>query len=264
MEFFLGKQAIKAIHLAVDALFNRAKARLLGRSYTPKQLVISSTTSPVGYRHDLSIPGLFQSSSLAERVQPREALQENIIQTAEAYLDATQAKAKAQVLHAVKTFITDAEHAGEVVDPQVVLGGELAEVMRKISTDVKRIAATETTRTRNVGTVDAISKVNTMVGVNDPTIAFVPVKDQFLCLDCKEIHLMSDGITPRCYKLSEVSAGYHKRGETTPCMSGLHPHCRCSLITVLLGYGFDAAGKVTYISHGYDILAVQRGEAAKE
>lgn len=260
MEFFLGKQAIKAIHSAVDALFNRAKMRLLGRTYTPKQLIISATTSPVGYRRDLSIPGLFESSSLAERMRPREALQENVVQTAEAYLDAVQAKAKAQVVQAVKSFITDAEHAGEVVDPQVVLGGELAEVMRKITTDVKRIAATETTRTRNVGTLDAITRVNTLTGVSDPTVAFICVRDSLLCASCKKIHLMPDGITPRVYHLSEVSAGYSKKGSEVPCMSGQHPHCRCSLVTILLGYGFNSSGHVTYISHGYDIFKEQRGE----
>ena len=263
MQFFLGKQAIKSIHAAIDALFNRAKQRLLGRSYGPKQLVISSTTGPVGYRSDLSIPGLFDSSCQAERMQPREALRENVVQTAEAYLDATQAKAKAQVVNAVKSFITDAEHQGVEVDPQVVLGGELAEVMRKISTDVKRIAATETTRTRNLGTVDAITKTNTMIGVKDPIVAFIVIKDGLACEECVRIHLMPDKITPRVWKLSEVSAGYHKKGEDFPCMSELHPHGRCTMVTILPGYGFDATGHVTYISHGYDIFAVQRGEAAK-
>ena len=163
MRFLLGKQAIKAIHSAVDALFKRAKQRLLGRSYQPKQLIISSNSSPVGFRHDLSIPGLFQSSSYAEGMKPREDLMEHVVSTAEAYLDATQAKTKVQIINAVNSFITDAEHSGKAVDPKVVLGGELAEVMRKVTSDVKRIAATETTRTRNLGTVDAISKINTIL-----------------------------------------------------------------------------------------------------
>ena len=263
MRFLLGKQAIKAIHSAVDALFKRAKQRLLGRSYQPKQLIISSNSSPVGFRHDLSIPGLFQSSSYAEGMKPREDLMEHVVSTAEAYLDATQAKTKVQIINAVNSFITDAEHSGKSVDPKVVLGGELAEVMRKVTSDVNRIAATETTRTRNVGTIDAITKTNTLVGVSDPTVAFIPVKDQFLCSDCKQIHLIPDLLTPRVYKLSEVSAGYNKRGETNPCMSGLHPHCRCSCVTILPGYGFDGSGHVTYVSHGYDVFKEQRGLASE-
>jgi hypothetical protein len=80
------------------------------------------------------------------------------------------------------------------------------------------------------------------------------------CDECKRIHLMPDKITPRAWKLSEVSAGYHKKGENFPCMSDLHPHGRCTMVTILPGYGFDADGKVTYITHGYDILKEQRGE----
>jgi hypothetical protein len=260
MKFLLGKGAIKAIHDAIDALFTRAKVRFLGKSYGPKRLVISSITEPVGYRHDLSLPGLFQSSCRAELMQPRNDLEEHVVSTAEAYLDATQAKAKAQVVNAVKSFITDAEHKGIEVDPQVVLGGELSEIMRKVSSDVKRIVGTETTRARNLGTVDSISKVNTLIGVSDPTVCFITVRDALCCEECKRIHLMPDKIIPRAWKLSEVSAGYHKKGEDFPCMSDLHPHGRCTMVTILPGYGFDSAGKVTYISHGYDVFKAQRGE----
>jgi hypothetical protein len=258
MRYILGKSAIAAIGKAIEALFNRAKVRLLGRQYGAKQLSIKVHSEPVGYRHDYSLPGLFDSSSLSEGVRPRNDLREHLVSTAERYLDATKAKAKAQVINSVQSFIIDAELHGRKVDPQVVLGGELSEVMKKVTADVKRIAATEATRSRNVGTLDAITKTNTLVGVSDPNVAFIPVKDSLLCASCKKVHLMDDGVTPRVYKLSEVSAGYSKRGSETPCMSGQHPHCRCSLITVLPGYGFDASGRVTYITHGYDILKAQR------
>lgn len=260
MNFFLGKGAIKAIHDAIGSLFTRAKVRFLGKSYGPKRLVISATTNPVGYRHDLSLPGIFESSCRIEGMAPRDILREHIVQTAEAYLDATEAKAQAQVIHAVKSFITDAELKGVEVDPHVVLGGELSEIMRKVKGDVERIVATETTRARNLGTVDSITKVNTLIGVPDPIVCFIPVKDQFLCDECKRVHLMPDGVTPRVYRLSEVSAGYHKKGTDTPCMSGLHPRCRCTCVTILPGYGFGKDGKVTYITHGYDIFKEQRGE----
>jgi Protein of unknown function (DUF559). len=197
MNFFLGSGAIKAIHDAIDALFNRAKVKFLGKSYGPKRLVISATTEPVGYRHDLSLPGIFESSCRIEGMVPRDILKEHIVQTAEAYLDATQAKAKAQVVNAVKSFITDAEHKGVEVDPQVVLGGELSEVMRKVTSDVKRIVGTETTRARNLGTVDSISKVNTLIGVSDPTVCFIPVKDQFLCLEENEEVLLPGNKTKK-------------------------------------------------------------------
>ena len=37
-------------------------------------------------------------------------------------------------------------------------------------------------------------------------------------------------------------------------------NCRCFCVTILPGYGFGADGKVTYITHGHDVLKEQRGE----
>ena len=258
MRYLLGKTAIATIGRAIDSLFNRAKARLLGRQYGPKQLAIRVTTEPLGHRHDYSIPGLFDSSSLAEGAQPRDDLREHLVSTAESYLDATKAKAKAQVINAVKSFITDAELHGRKVDPQVVLGGELAEVMKKVTANVKMIAATEATRTRNVGTLDAITKTNTLVGVSDPNVYFVVVRDVLCCEECKRIHVMPDGITPRVYKLSEVSAGYHKRGTDTPCISGLHPHCLTANMRLHTDLGMKTLGELFRKGGGVSVVVDSR------
>jgi hypothetical protein len=80
---------------------------------------------------------------------------------------------------------------------------------------------------------------------------FVPVKDKFLCDECKSIHLLEDGVTPRVFKESEISHDYHKRGETSPSFHNLHPHCRCSLSVTLDGFGFDGNGRVTWIDSAH-------------
>lgn len=36
---------------------------------------------------------------------------------------------------------------------------------------------------------------------------------------------MPDGITPRLWKLSEVGSGYHRKGDESPKLGGLHPNC---------------------------------------
>ena len=62
---------------------------------------------------------------------------------------------------------------------------------------------------------------------------------------------MSDGKTPRVWKLDELSHGYNKKGEDSPSIGGLHPHCRCTLVTLMPGYGFSAGGFVQYKKAGY-------------
>ena len=125
---------------------------------------------------------------------------------------------------------------------------------------MKRIVETEATHTRNVGVLEGISRVNAAAGIEDAHIFFVVVRDSDLCSECKRLHLMEDGKTPRLYRLSEVGAGYHKKGQDDPKIGGLHPNCRCSITTLMPGYGFNSAGLVVYKSRGWDELKHQRGE----
>ena len=39
--------------------------------------------------------------------------------------------------------------------------------------------------------------------------------------------MLPDGITPRVWKMSEMGSGYHKKGDSSPKIGGLHPRCRC-------------------------------------
>jgi len=85
----------------------------------------------------------------------------------------------------------------------------------------------------------------------------VVIKDKDLCPECARLHLLEDGVTPRVWLLSDVGHAYHKRGEPNPKMGGLHPHCRCSMVTLMPGYGF-VAGRVGYIAKGHDQLEHQK------
>lgn len=254
--FVLGKMAVRRIHAAIEHLFARAKTRLLGRRHEPK--VISFGYSPPQHREDLSLPGIFDFSAQSEGMSPNEALRESLSRVAEQYLTAHQERAKAQVVHAVQSFIHEAEAKGKEVDFKTVLGGELAQLMGRVTTDVKRLVDTEGTRARNVGSVDAITKVNAMLGVEDPVVAFLGPNDNHTCSECLRLYFWTDGVTPRVWKLSEVGHAYHKHGDPDPKVGGLHPHCRHTLVSVTRGHGF-VGGKLTFISPDHDELARQRG-----
>lgn len=249
----LGPAAHRRIEQAVADLFARMRFRLLGR-VGAKAIVFSAR--PGQHRDDLSLPGLFDSASRAEGMRPNEELREALMRVADRYLTAHEALAKARVVHSVQSFLSDAQRAGETPDVRKVLGGELARVMGSVVGDVRRIVDTESTRARNAGTLDAITKINALAGVEDPVVYFAVVNDDHLCEECRRLHLMPDGHTPRYWRMSEVGAGYHKRGDAGPKVGGLHPHCRCSLVTLMPGYGHQG-GRLTYVGPEYDGYAEQ-------
>jgi len=250
MKARLSPGAVKEIETAVENTFERAKSRLLGPYAGGKTLA-------AGFTHDLSLPGIFEAAAQEEGVRASDDVLTTVLKIAGNYLDASKQKAKARVVHAVQSFIVDAAHQGVPTNVETVLGGQLAKLWGEISSDVKRIVETETTQARNISILDGISRIASASGIDDPTVFFVVVRDNSLCPECRRIHL--DGNIPRVYKLSELGNGYHRKGEDNPKVGGLHPRCRCTLTSLVPGYGFTAAGMVEYKGPGHDEFVRQRG-----
>lgn len=258
MQFFISKTGIKAIDAAINALFNRMKARFLGKKYEPKAIRFSVTgfDKPVQYRPDLSMPDLFEEAARAEGFKPNRKLQEAVVGGIEQYLDAHQELAKAKVRNAVQTALSDAEAAQEDINIERVLKKELNVVMKKVTEDVTGVVDNELGRAKNLSTLDAISKANAVVGIGDPTIVFIGPNDKYTCKDCKRLYYLEDGITPRVWKMSELKSGYGKHGAECPCTSGLHKFCRHAMSTMMPGFGF-VGGQIKYIDPGFDVYKEQ-------
>lgn len=249
----LPSSAIKLISSSIDKLFDRLQQRVLGtRTWTGGKKL------KIGFNPNYTLKALFEAATEEEGARPQKELLNPLLNVASSYLDAVKEKTKAKVIHGIQGFLHESYNKGVDTDVQTVLGGHLIDVWKEMSSDVKRILETESTIVRNTGTMDAITKTNALAGVEDPSIAFICVHDNVLCDECKRLHLMPDGITPRVWKMSELGSGYHKKGDTVPKLSGLHPNERCVLITVLPGFGFDLLGRTTYVSPGYDIYREQK------
>jgi hypothetical protein len=242
----LGPAAVKLIEGAVEKLFEKIRNHTLGDKHpTGMRLYIA-------YRTDLTLKGIFDLAAAEEGVQPDQDVLKTLLKISNSYLDATKERAKAKVVQSVQAFLTDAGNKGVKTNIETVLGGKLYEVMGEATRDLKRIFETESTVVRNTSIMDGIVRSNAAAGIDDPTVVFIVVRDGQTCAECKRLHVLSDGITPRAWKLSQVGSGYHKKGDTSPKVGGLHPHCRCVLTTILPGYGFNAAGRVQYKSPGWD------------
>jgi hypothetical protein len=254
----LSRGAVKAIHAAVENVFNRLKGRVLGPDFFSSR---GDKRIYVGYRPEFSLPGIYKLAAAEEASKGDDGVLHGIVRVAESYLDAQQEATKARVVQSVNAWISDAARQGKTADLGTVLAGELAGIWTKTLKDVVKVVDTESTTARNLGTLDGVSKTASALGIEDPSVYFVVVRDKefWECGECPRLHLLPDRVTPRVWKLSEVSGGYHKHGDDKPCLGGLHPHCRCTLASLMPGYGFDDSGRVRFVSLGYDEFASQHG-----
>jgi hypothetical protein len=178
------------------------------------------------------------------------------LQTAMAYIEKLRGKTEADVLGRLDGYLKTQSVKGAEASEDAVRE-ILAAEMDKARRHIKTIAEAEATKSRNVGKGLDIVKVSSSQGIEDPVVFFVVIKDNVTCGECKRLHLLSDLITPRLWKFSELNQDYHKKGNASPSISGAHPHCRCTLSTLMPGFGFEN-GRVTFVHSGFDALAEQR------
>lgn len=262
----LPKAAIKRIHGAVDKLFDRLKSVFVGTKLDVDNPKGIDRSVAIRYRHELSLPGVYEYAVKDEGVEPSRDTLEAVKSVAESYIDAQRERTKALVVRDVQRALNEADTAGVDTDVKTVLGGTLAQTFDKVTSEVNRIIDTETQHTRNLGNLEAIEKINAASGVDDPTVFFVIVRDNHICSECLRLHQLHGTIDgpPRVWKLSELGHGYHKKGEESPKVGGLHPHCRCTMATLMPGYGFDASGRVAYIDPEHDEYERQRSMEKSE
>jgi hypothetical protein len=252
----LSKGGTKLIHGAVEDLFENLKLRALGPD------TVKGKRMYVGFRRDLSLPGIFETAAREEGISPDLDLLDSLIRVASNYLDATKARAKAKVTHAIDAWLrsaSTAKAAASKEDLRDKLAEHLDDVWQELTSHVEAILDTEASNVRNVSLMDGIVRMNAARGIDDPVVYFIVVHDNDTCAECRKLHLLKDGRTPRVWKLSEVGHGYHQRGDDHPKIGGLHPHCRCTMVTLLPGFGFKADGALGYISPGHDEFEEQRG-----
>jgi hypothetical protein len=251
----LGDGAVRAIELAVKAVFLKAKARILGPWSVSKKIAIGANI-----HHEYSLPGLFEAACREEGVKPDHKTLAQVLKIAGGYLDATESRTTARVIKEVSSFLTEAHTSGVKTDLQTVLGGKLQEVLSDSVVSMRRIIDTECQQVKNTGILDGIVRISAASGIDDPLCYWVGVYDEHRCEECWRLFTLEDRVTPRVYKLSEVGHSYHHKGDSDPKLAGLHPSCRDTLATLMPGYGF-VNGRVSYISKDYNEFDKQRDES---
>jgi hypothetical protein len=251
----LTPSTINIIETLIDKVFDDAKARFLGKTAAGKRIVFSIIK-------DLTLPAVFENAAIDEGGIPEIATINSILVVANNYLESAKSKAKAEVVAKIQAFVDQSKFSQDnEVEMRKEIKDWLTETWKTVTTNLETIVDAETQKTKNISLLDGIVRMNAVQEIDDPVVFWIVTRmgKDHPCDECAEIHLMDDGITPRLWKMSEVSYGYHVRGDDKPCVSGLHPHCMCTLTTLLPGYGFTAGGRVTYIKDGFNALEDQRG-----
>lgn len=242
----------------IGELFEKTKMNLLGPRYVSQAIVFShkkfdpSTTLMSAYTHALSHNAPSAAAFDADTVR-------RALDIADDHLNNLHDK----VLTEVHASIDQASHEIEVKRKlarqskqsflstpegkriQVGLSKKIRQAVNKADAGIDRIVAYETANMQNLGAVDGIIGMAKSIGIADPNIFKIPVKDNLTCKYCKDLWLLTGSI-PRVYKLSELKGGYFDRKDPQPTISPTHPNCRCSSTMLSPGFGFDSAGKITW------------------
>lgn len=250
----LSKGAIVEVERRVDQMFDRLLTRLLGGHFSGKHMFIQVDPT-------LSLPGLFTQAVSEEGGSLDLDLLQNLADITKHLVDKHRAEAKATTVRRIQMLLQDVK-AGRVKPEHFRnhVESEMIDTWDRITSNVERVVDTESMSAVTLGLKDGIDQMNTARGITDPVVVFIPKQDAALCDECRRTHLI--GTTPRAWYSSEVSSDYHQRGEDRPSWQRMHPHCRCSLATILPGFGFDAGGRVTFIADGFKELEYQRANSS--
>ena len=249
---------IKNLEKVLDVLYDRAKYRLFGqvKPNTNLRFKISDYLNPPDRRSDLTLKNVFDAAAESEGFEPNRRLYASLAANTEHYMDAHCQLAKARVVNAVQSCV----HSNSGDGLQAAVKKEVEAALEKARSGVKEVVESEFNRGKNMSTLDAISQMNAVLGVDDPTVYFGGPLDEHTCEECLRMCFLADRITPRVWKASELNAGYYHRGDAAPSISGFHPNCRHTLCSVVLGFGFSG-GQMVYIEPGYDVWEHQRSKS---
>lgn len=249
----LPSSAKKLVNTTVENLFDRMALHLLGDiPELRNKKVAFFSTSP-----NLGLANLFVQVLNRNPNQLESDALKGLLTTAHSYIEALKNKTKATIETEIDGYMKDQNNKGQSVS-ELEVQKRIIDGLVKAKSHIKTISETEATKTRNVAKTMQITRMAADMNVSDPSVYFAVVRDAKACERCVEMHLMPDRVTPRVWKLMDVTSQYAKKTDEVPSICGQHPNCRCTMVFLAPTYGFKN-GKVDYIGQGHDEYLKQRG-----
>lgn len=262
----------KLIEDYVTKAFGSLRMNLLGPESMPKSLVFSfKTYDPKTTLASNYLAANSLNSPSAESVD-KETIQK-VQKVAEYYIDSLEKKSLADITRIIgeKYDNLSLQAKREGIDIADVIRSKAgAEIMNTIETElfsqkekmdkaVDVLVNHELHNAQNVGALDGIVGVSKAVGIADPVVFKLGVMDDHRCKYCWSLWTLPDKVTPKLYKLSELSGSPGQWRNPEPSVSPTHVNCRDILTVLMPGFGFDAGGRIVYVDQGHDEYAKQRG-----
>ena len=252
----LSLKAVEAIERLIKSKFDTLSLDVLGiipKQTKEKRIVFSTSKS--------SIISLFLR---ALNSKDPNRLEENslkvLLRIASGYIDALSNRTVSRIINSIDAYIKNQDSKDESIS-----GGKVKslmdEEMDKAGNHLKLIINSESNKAINIGTALQIAKIADDKDDKDPTVFFIVTVDDVTGPEEFILHLLPNKKTPRVWKLSEIGSEYRKVGDPNPKFPGLHPNCRCKLTYLAKGWGFDASGRVKFISPDWDEYANQHKAA---
>ena len=235
----MSSQLRRTVKIAIDNLFERTKARLLGRFYSGPKIFFQiirdfglDDTLEAAHRH-----AAYMGTGINTDID-RDILETQAEET-ESIIDALKTKTYKEVFEAAK-----------IGDPK-----KIKDIFKSAETHIDMIVTTEARKAQSIGESDSIMQVAASKGIEDPTIFWIGRLDNKTCTHCLAMyHSKSNPKVPRVWKMSQLNEGYFKPKEWqgNEVHRFAHPRCRHSMSILMPGFGFDDQGKVQYITPGFD------------
>lgn len=242
-KYVLGRGITNKISKVVDGVYDNLKTKFFGPK--PNRPIFTE------YRHHFSIFSLFEEAAKAEYLRAVDSsIVDRVVRIADKFIDSQKERVKAHILKIVESAIVDGKNITEEIQSQ------LSPIWDKAKRDLETVVTSESTAVKNLGLLEGIVRTNAFLGIKDPVVFF---KCTFhgTCKECLRLHCMEDEYTPRCWYMSELGSGYHKKGDKNPKITGLHPNENCSLHTLLPGYGLKG-NEIVWVKQGHSEINKQR------
>lgn len=252
----ISTQSKEQIHRAVGELFDKAALRLVG----PIPKLHHKKVTLLGFLEGVTLASLFVQAMNNKWLNHIEQdVVKGILEGAYNYVEVLKNKTSNTITERIDGLARQSRISGQKISEQTI-NRIIEEEMTKAKSDLERIASSESTKARNLGAIMDITRKASALGEKDPIVYFNVIRDNSTCETCIKLYLMPDKVTPRLYRMSELNAGYYKRGDSMPSILGSHPRCRCTPASLPSDWGFNKKGHISFIGVGHDELSKQRKE----
>jgi very-short-patch-repair endonuclease len=217
----LSSASKEQISRLVENLFDKTALRFLGN--IPK--LQQKRFTLIGFEPTTGLAHIFiQAMNNKWLNHVEDDVLKGLLSGALSYIDILKNKTSNNILEKVEALAREAQISKEKIS-ETEINKIIEEELGKARSGLETIIASESTKGRNLGMAMDITRSAAAVGEKDPVVFFNVIRDQSTCESCVKVNLMEDGVTPRLFYMSELSAGYFKRGDKFPSLLGQHPHC---------------------------------------